>query len=87
VLYDQHTKDYTKTRQQYRDLATRNQANPDNVTLDYTSTAQKPTGPVTQQKVDEELARVNAKRAAAGLPPVTRDQVLQSYQRRGIEVR
>jgi hypothetical protein len=44
-------------------------------------------GPMTQQGVDQELARVNAKLRAAGMPPVTRDEVLQSFQRRGIEVR
>lgn len=38
-LYDQHTSDYTNIRTQYRGIAERNQVNPENVTLDYRSTA------------------------------------------------
>jgi hypothetical protein len=87
TLYDQHTRDYTKTRTQYRDLATRNQANPDNVTLDYTSTAQKPTAlPMTPQEIDLNLAETNKQLAAQGKPLKTRQDIIDGLRKLGYQV-
>jgi hypothetical protein len=87
TLYDQHTRDYTKTRTQYRELATRNQANPDNVTLDYTSTAQKPTAlPMTPQEIDLNLAETNKQLAAQGKPLKTRQDIIDGLRKLGYQV-
>lgn len=78
-LYAQYVSDYTKTREQYSDLATRSGVNPENVVLDFETTAPVTPPPVkrmTEQDIQDAMSQTGW----------TREQVLDAARRKGYEV-